>query len=438
MKEPASFEVRLPARPNLLSRLEGLLAAVRSRPALALADQAVVSATNFATTILVGRFCGEELGLYALGFSLVLLGLCLQQSLVSAPYMVFSPRVADENRPTYAGAVLIHQALLSLLVFAAFLVAALVADPASPFGGLLSVLSVAAPCVLLREFVRRFLLARLEVGQALAINVAVSLLQLAALSALAAAGLLHAWAAHLVAGAACLIAGTLWLLHGRARFSLHGARARQEWSRSWTLGRWVLAGNAATLTQAYLMHWVLLAYLGSGATGLFAASATVVDFSNLLVLGLANIAGPQMARALADYGRRGLRREVARFLLLLGSLMAAFCLAMVFLGDWAVVQLFGPDYAGQGQTVLVLACGTLLYALGLGAANGLLALEKARVNFAGSFVGLALSMGSALVLVPASANYGAAWCYFIGAAASAAIRLLAFWRLSRPAVEEAP
>src|SRR2546429_36531 len=48
--------------------------------ALALIDQAVVSGTSFLTTILIGRWCGaSELGIYALGFSLLVSWGCVQQ-----------------------------------------------------------------------------------------------------------------------------------------------------------------------------------------------------------------------------------------------------------------------------------------------------------------------------------------------------------------------
>src|SRR5581483_6028917 len=54
--------------------------------ALALMDQAVVSGTSFLTTVLIGRWCGaSELGVYALGFSLLVSWGCVHQSLIALP-----------------------------------------------------------------------------------------------------------------------------------------------------------------------------------------------------------------------------------------------------------------------------------------------------------------------------------------------------------------
>lgn len=47
---------------------------------LSLLDQAVVSGTSFITTLLIGRICGaEELGIYSLAFTLIVLGTNLPQ-----------------------------------------------------------------------------------------------------------------------------------------------------------------------------------------------------------------------------------------------------------------------------------------------------------------------------------------------------------------------
>ena len=61
---------------------------------LSLLDQTVVSGASFAATILIGRFCGQkELGLYSLGFSLLLIVLAALQTLVMTAYTIHSPSV---------------------------------------------------------------------------------------------------------------------------------------------------------------------------------------------------------------------------------------------------------------------------------------------------------------------------------------------------------
>src|SRR6185436_21104795 len=59
---------------------------------LAIADQAVVSATNFATSILLGWSGKTELGIYYLALSTLVFFRGIQEQLITAPYLVYAHR----------------------------------------------------------------------------------------------------------------------------------------------------------------------------------------------------------------------------------------------------------------------------------------------------------------------------------------------------------
>ena len=81
---------------------------------LSLADQAISSGTNFLTGVIIGRTCAaEEFGLYLLGFSLLVFALDVQNSLISTPFVVLSPRLEASARARYTGSTLVHQLCLS-------------------------------------------------------------------------------------------------------------------------------------------------------------------------------------------------------------------------------------------------------------------------------------------------------------------------------------
>ena len=83
---------------------------------ISLADQAVASATNFLTGIIIARACSkEQLGLYMLGFSLILLMTDFQTSLITTPYMVYAPRLKGRAHALYTGSTLIHQLVFCLI-----------------------------------------------------------------------------------------------------------------------------------------------------------------------------------------------------------------------------------------------------------------------------------------------------------------------------------
>lgn len=92
-----------------------------------LADQAVVSITNFLTGIIIARSCSkEELGLYMLGFSVILFMTDLQTSLNATPYMVYAPRLKGKAHALYTGSTLIHQLVLCLVTTLGVICAAFV------------------------------------------------------------------------------------------------------------------------------------------------------------------------------------------------------------------------------------------------------------------------------------------------------------------------
>src|SRR5206468_7134306 len=93
-----------------------LLGGAAGKDTLAVLDQAVVSGTSFVTTILLWQWCGPgELGVYSLGFSLLVTWGCVQEALVALPYTIYRHRPLQGTPAEYAGSVLVHQGLLSAL-----------------------------------------------------------------------------------------------------------------------------------------------------------------------------------------------------------------------------------------------------------------------------------------------------------------------------------
>ena len=115
---------------RLISALSG--GGIFRKSVLALVDQGVVSAANFLTIVFLRRMASgplvnaeHELGLYQLGFSLVMLTTCVQNALIAMPYAVFGNRLQGIERKRYAGSTLFHQGLFSILIAALFLVVGL-------------------------------------------------------------------------------------------------------------------------------------------------------------------------------------------------------------------------------------------------------------------------------------------------------------------------
>ena len=80
------------------------------RGILSVVDQGLVSAAGFATSVAIGRTCGrEELGVYYLVLSVLLVCRGIQEQLISAPYMIYCNQRSGEALATYSGSSLVHQ-----------------------------------------------------------------------------------------------------------------------------------------------------------------------------------------------------------------------------------------------------------------------------------------------------------------------------------------
>jgi len=404
---------------------------------LALVDQAVVSGTSFATTILIGRWCGaHELGFYALGVSLLVTATCVQESLIVLPYTIYCHRRLQKTKAEYAGSVLVHEGLLSAMALIVLAVAAAALSLGGAVPGLVAVTGALAgviPFALLREFGRRFAFAHLRMAQGLALDLAVAGVQLAGLAWLASTGALSAITAYAAVGAACVVPGALWLYLARRNFVIHREQVRPTMRQSWSLGKWLFASQITLSVQAYFTHWLLAWLIGTTATGLYAACMTVALFSNPLTLGLCNALAPRTARAFSQGGDAELRRVVLQVTLVLGITMAVFCAVVLVAGEDIMGLLFaGKQYVGHGQTVAVLAFAMLASAVGIPATNGLAAVERPDLIFRAGLFAVGLSVVLIPFLVMEWGVTGAAYGFLAGNVAGTVGRWAGFAALVWP------
>ena len=161
-----------------------VLRLLNSKTTISFLDQGIVSATSFATAVIIGRMCSKgELGLYMLSMSLILFATDLQTSIISTPYMVYVPRLNKERKALYTGSTLIHQLVFSCLLILSFAGAGALAGHAGQSALAQAFWMAAAVGVgfMLREYGRRLWFARLQLTTALAMDICISVAQISGL-----------------------------------------------------------------------------------------------------------------------------------------------------------------------------------------------------------------------------------------------------------------
>ena len=377
-----------------------------AKAALTVADQGVVSAANFATSIVIGRACSpDEFGLYMLGFTLVLFAVNSQHSLITSPYIVFLPRKSAEERARYSGSILVHQLVLAAVFM--FLLGGAGGALASGYGpaGLDQViltLSAVIVFILLKELSRQICFAGLRPLTALALDAGVSTVQVGGLVLLAWSGVLTAQRAFLVAGGGAFLAAGGWFLFHAGMFAPRRAEVWPDLHANWRFAKWIFATNLAYAASTQIYPWLLTVFHGTEATGIYAACAAIVLLSNPFLLGMSNFLGPKAAHTYTAHGTAGMNSVVRKASFFFAVTMGLFCVGCAVAGGKLLVLFYGGKYPDTGANVLVivlLACSQLAWSLAIPVNFGLNAMERPDVAFKSLLLATActLTLGVAAV-----------------------------------------
>lgn len=390
----------------------------------------MVSGVSFVTTVLVSHWTSpRELGLYAIGISMLISIVSIQDSLIALPYTI--QRHLPRGTPTeHAGGSLVQSGLLSALGFIVPLATALVLSACAAAPELVAMtwaLAIVTPFALLRDFGRRYSFAHLQMARALTLDIAVAAIQLIALCWLGWTGRMSPASAYLAIGVACALTGGVWLYHARGNFVVRSDRLTAAIAHGWDLGKWLFAIQITVCVQASIPYWLLAFGAGPTAAGVYAACMSIVLFANPLIIGIGNTLAPKAALALSEGGHTRLRREATQDLLLLGAGMMLFCLAILFFGDDLMSLLYSnEEYADHAPTLFVLALAMLASALGMPATNALLAIERPQVLLGASSVGAGVTVVLVWYLMIEGGLLGAAYGFMTGSVTGALGRWIAF------------
>jgi len=415
------------------SRLLAMLAggALFRASTLSVLDQAVVSGTNFATSVIIGRTCGAwELGAYYLALTIVLFSRGVQEQLVGAPYMIYCQRKSPDELKTFGGSALIHQLFLTVTIVSVLgLIGLSMQLPKEwqPFDltqlkPLILVLIGVLPLLLIREFVREMAFANLRPAVALAVDSAIALLQLATLAALGYWQLLSVPLAYIVIGGSSGLAALAWFLGKRQTLIGDCSLAWIDWWKNWSFSRWALASQLLGQTTAYIMPWALAAAHNDAATGVFGACNTLVGLANMFVLGLSNFLSPRTAQAFARGGlvelRSVLKQTIALFVVSLGLFACMSFLA----GEWIATALYGESLEGSGPIIGILSLGVVANSISMACGNGLWAMERPAANFGADVCVMTVVIVGSLTLIPVWGPIGAAAATLLAHLTAATVR----------------
>lgn len=359
---------------------------------LAILDQCLYSGTNFLTTIVIGRLAGaSELGAYTLAFSITVLLISLQRSLLVAPYVVIRGDLSPDQQNDLRTAIAWWAGLLAVVASLVILVAGISIENMTVMA-----LGICIGAAMVRDFVRRIAFSDYRFTRVIIVDGSVAVLQLGGLFAI------HQWAPMgypLNAPVALLWCGFAWGVVGlpgmflsRHEFGSTSPRLKENLKLVWPTGRWIGLTQVISTMQAYAMPWVLAVFHSIELAGVYAACWTMVQVVSPAIEGVCNLLEPALASASNQSDRVAFNRVMTRVTLLFAILMAILIVGAIVLGDRLLGIAYGDEFASY-QTILILL--TVAAAIG----NTSIPANKALIQRGWALANAGVAAGSLLISV---------------------------------------
>lgn len=399
----------------------------------ALGDQVIVSITRFLIAILIGKYGSDaELGLYSVGFGILVVIVTGQEALFTTPYTYFFSGMAAKRQKSYAastlfGAMCYLVLLTTLLVVAA--VAIWAAGIQTTFLPVLLVLIIATPCSLLREFVRRWLYAHLRIPMATLLDGIFSVAVLAGLYVMLIQNQVTAVTAFIIISIASFLVFIVGTIQFQNEFQLTRKRVGIDAYRNFRFGRWTAGASLLSAALMYFSHWYLAWFKGEAVAGVFAACMTIVLLANPFLLGVTAFLAPRAAREFANQGAAGVKKLIGIVLGIVVVILGIFAVVLFQVGDWLIGLLFDESYRGHQMAIGVLALAMLGLGVSYCVACGLRALVKPQYDLYASVLGLLTTVILTLIFRPQTIE-SMAICFTCGVATMSVYRTVVFLSLA--------
>jgi O-antigen/teichoic acid export membrane protein len=372
----------------------------------ALADQIVVSGSNFLNNLLLARILGiEEFGRFVLAWTIVLFVQGLQYSTVSATMLSIGPKHGKEEARSYFGAIFVHQAIFGVVSAVLILAggyAAAIAFPALSLDTIAWPLAVAILFSQAQDFLRRYFFAAARLKVSFVIDliryIGQNVAMLAMISWLPANSITALW---LLSATAAMSSLAAWPFIPAMHYSFRAILSAGL--RGWHFSKWLIASTLLFSVFTTLFSFAVGILLGTAAVGAMRAAFTLVSITNVVIEAGVNVISADASRKFISNGRRGLityLKEVAVY----GALAITCMLGVIVIAPRFWLHLFfGPEFESYSTLVPWYAANAILIFLGFVIGTWYRTLEDTRpIFYANAFS----TIFSLIIAYPLITNFG--------------------------------
>ena len=396
---------QVPTKPSLLARILPWA----KKGGYALADQGLISGSNFVISILLARWLTPDgYGAYAVAFGIFVLLTVLYQSMVLEPMSVFGGSNYRNNLREYLRVLIwAHFALCTLLCGALGVWAGVSyrMHPDSALPAALAGVMIASPLVLIFGLARRAFYLELSPASAALGALWYCAFTMGGLWFAYHRGLLSAFSAFVAIGAAALATSLLLLRHLRANLRpstgplAFAAICREHWK----YGRWALIANIASWIPAYLFYPILSSFAGLVQAGQLRALMNLAAPMQQAQTAMALLFLPYASRLRGEGGDRKAASLNRRITLIAVTGAVAYWAVILVFKNSVFHLLYSGKYSEVVGQVPFVAVGAILWAASFGPTVVLRAMQSPKLVF---FAYAAATLLSLIVGIPATYLYG--------------------------------
>ena len=408
----------------------------KSRPALvigawAFADQALMSGSNFATTLLVGRAVAPaQFGRFVLAYTCLWFFQGIQRALIVEPMNVLAARKDGADYRRYVASAAAMQVAFAIV---AGLLVLMVAGVVASERNLLLAFAAALVAWQCQEFVRRIFYNRAQGGSAF-INDALSYGgQIAFLIVLYERGDLTPVSA-LLSVAATSALGTvfgLWQARSHLVAAVSLSSVKEVAVANWQLGGWLLGTSSIQEAAGRLYIFLLTAIIAPAGLAALTAAVTLCRLPDIAWRALDTMLPAPASRRLKESSKAGLDAYLGRVALIgIPAVVGVMAVLIIFAGD-ILHLVYGGKYDGFATTMRIASVASLAYFLAMLLRVAFKSLEETRPLFIASSASALFSMTAGLALAAAFGVNGAAWEVALGPAIALAVLVFSYWLVSR-------
>lgn len=375
------------------------------------ADQAVVSAANFLTSLIVARLLGvESFGTFSIVWLVLLFVQSLQIALILTPMLSIGPKTLADAAVDYYASVQPLQigfAIVSGLISAGALC---LAGPMLGIGesgpGLAFPLALAVVATQMHEFFRRYCFARSLSSKALHIDLVRYGFQFAAMLYIFNRGQ-GSVQNTLLAISASAVLGLVVLARDFPALSWQRSHIFKTLVRHWNMSKWLVSSALLQWTSGNFFALAAGAMLGPAAVGAMRAAQNLMGVTHVFFQALDNWAPVRTARIHTENGLLAMRRFTRRMLLFTGVATILAVLVLALPARLWLSLLYGPDYGQYGWLVMLYGLSYFFMALHAPYRYTFVAIEDTRPVFFGYMIAAMFSVIGVYPLLTMFSMHGA-------------------------------